>query len=465
MQRTISDLERAFLKIKRDYEEEILRLKRQLAGEPAPSSHEAEEALQRPILPQNATGVTALAGLFANEPLNAAAPAPVAGVKRRGSTSAAVEDLRSQRLKSDADLPQQPHPQPAAQTAMPPSSYDWLVSYNLKIPRALSLNLLHSINFDGGVVCCVRFSVDGRVLAASGNKLCSFYSVETGHLLSSLHHNSDGGGDLYIRALSFSPNGHWFATGSEDYKIRLFSFSSLDGTAKLVQTLSGHTQDVYALEFLDNDTLVSGSGDHSIRFWSTKDSTCQKIIQVNADGDASRDCGVTSLAISSDRTLVAAGSLDRTVRVWDIASRRIVALLEGHEDSVYSVCFDNMAGSGSTLVSASLDKNLRVWDVASGKCTQVIAGHRDYVLSVVMFANASGRWIVSGSKDRSLQFYNPALNQPQFTLQGHKNSVISVAMSSQSGVFATGSGDCRARIWMVSASSPSSSHASSMSNS
>ena len=77
-------------------------------------------------------------------------------------------------------------------------------------------------------------------------------------------------------------------------------------------------------------------------------------------------------------------------------------------------------------------------------------------------------WVMSGSKDRGVQFWNPRSGDTQLMLQGHKNSgelkamwyikmsvplttitfkVISVAPSPQGELFATGSGDMRARIW------------------
>jgi len=73
-------------------------------------------------------------------------------------------------------------------------------------------------------------------------------------------------------------------------------------------------------------------------------------------------------------------------------------------------------------------------------------------------------WVMSGSKDRGVQFWNPRTGDTQLMLQGHKNSgmisnpanaslnliaitVISVAPSPQGELFATGSGDMRARIW------------------
>ena len=72
------------------------------------------------------------------------------------------------------------------------------------------------------------------------------------------------------------------------------------------------------------------------------------------------DSGVTSVAISPDARLVAAGSLDTIVRIWDVATGQLVERLRGHKDSVYSVAF---TPDGKGLVSGSLDKTLKYWDV------------------------------------------------------------------------------------------------------
>lgn len=72
------------------------------------------------------------------------------------------------------------------------------------------------------------------------------------------------------------------------------------------------------------------------------------------------DAGVTSVCISPDGTLVAAGSLDTVVRIWDVATGKLIERLRGHRDSVYSVAF---TPDGRGLVSGSLDKTLKYWDV------------------------------------------------------------------------------------------------------
>jgi len=69
---------------------------------------------------------------------------------------------------------------------------------------------------------------------------------------------------------------------------------------------------------------------------------------------------VTSVAISPDGRLVAAGSLDNTVRIWDVATGQLIERLRGHKDSVYSVAF---TPDGEGIVSGSLDKTLKYWDV------------------------------------------------------------------------------------------------------
>lgn len=75
--------------------------------------------------------------------------------------------------------------------------------------------------------------------------------------------------------------------------------------------------------------------------------------------------GVTTVAISPGGDYVAAGSLDRSVRVWDIRTGGLIARLDGtdgHRDSVYSVAF---GPDGETLVSGSLDKTIKMWQLSS----------------------------------------------------------------------------------------------------
>ena len=73
---------------------------------------------------------------------------------------------------------------------------------------------------------------------------------------------------------------------------------------------------------------------------------------------------MTTVAISPGGDLVAAGSLDKSVRVWDVRSGNVIGRLDGidgHKDSVYSVAF---GPDGETLVSGSLDKTIKMWQLS-----------------------------------------------------------------------------------------------------
>ena len=87
------------------------------------------------------------------------------------------------------------------------------------------------------------------------------------------------------------------------------------------------------------------------------------------------------------------------IRVWDLRTGFLLETFEGHENSVYSVAF---SPDGLSIVSGSLDQSLRIWDLApstlailsappsehksepivSKKYRHAFIGHRDYVLSV-----------------------------------------------------------------------------------
>lgn len=98
--------------------------------------------------------------------------------------------------------------------------------------------------------------------------------------------------------------------------------------------------------------------------------------------------GVTTVAISPDSHYIAAGVLDKSVRVWDINTGYLVERLEnpdGHKDSVYSIAF---APNSRDLISGGLDKTIKMWELAAprgilpgtgvkgGNCVQTFEGHK-----------------------------------------------------------------------------------------
>ncbi|KAJ1677325.1 general transcription repressor, partial [Spiromyces aspiralis] len=298
------------------------------------------------------------------------------------------------------------------------------------------------------VVCCVRFSNDGQMLATGCNRITKLWDVATGCQIATLCEESHGkSSDLYIRSVCFSPDGKYLATGAEDRQIRVWNIT----TKTIYKKLEGHEQDIYSLDFSpDGATIASGSGDRTVRLWDIHTGKTKQVLTIEDTGH--KDAGVTSVSFSHDGKFIAAASLDKIIRVWDISNRNVQARLEGHKDSVYAVSF---SPTNDHILSGSLDKTLRIWNIFDDnrhtfapQCLATLEGHKDFVLSVAY--SFDGRYFVTGSKDRTVRFWDAARPENHCTLVAHKNSVISVAMSPAKrggNFFATGSGDCYAKIW------------------
>ena len=77
--------------------------------------------------------------------------------------------------------------------------------------------------------------------------------------------------------------------------------------------------------------------------------------------------------------LIASGSSDRTIRLWNASDGRLLRTLEGHTADVNSVTF---SPDGQTIASGSYDKTIRLWNASDGRHLRTLEGHRDEVLSV-----------------------------------------------------------------------------------
>lgn len=85
----------------------------------------------------------------------------------------------------------------------------------------LNVRLVHTLE-QPSVVCCVKFSADGRYLAAGCNRITYIYEVSTAREICALEDTTvQRDGDLYIRSVCFSPDGNYLATGAEDKQIRV----------------------------------------------------------------------------------------------------------------------------------------------------------------------------------------------------------------------------------------------------
>ena len=186
-------------------------------------------------------------------------------------------------------------------------------------------------------------------------------------------------------------------------------------------TLEGHTTTVYSVAFSpDGKMLASGSGDGTICLWNA--TTGEHLQTLEGSG--------YSVAFSPDGSTLASASWDDTIRLWNATTGEHLQTLEGHTDTVYSVAF---SPDGSTLASGSKDETIRLWDANTGTHIRTLEGHTDTVYSVAF--SPDGSTLASGSTDTTIRLWNATTGEHIRTLMHYKSPNDSLSRGSAYRVF------------------------------
>ncbi|ORX59808.1 WD40 repeat-like protein [Hesseltinella vesiculosa] len=242
-------------------------------------------------------------------------------------------------------------------------------------------------------------------------------------------------GDIYC--IQASRTGTYFATGSEDRRIKLFDRYSMTST-----TLSGSLQSITSLDFnTTDDFLVATSTDYSTRVWNLG----TRRLAHTLTGHIGKVFAARFIPADSSR--VVTGSHDRTIKVWDLTKGWCTRTIFS-----FSSCNDLavLDPDGHTLVSGHLDNTLRLWDTKSGNGIKDLQGlHRGQITSVAV--SPDGGSVLTNSRDNTLKWIDIRMYEVLHTFQAptYQNGINwSRASFSPDGCYvAAGGKDGSIHIW------------------
>ncbi len=246
--------------------------------------------------------------------------------------------------------------------------------------------------------------------------------------------------------LAFTPDGKTLATGGQDGTIKLWDVAAR--TVRLV--LRGHRGRVCCVRFSPDGRLLASTGGKA----SDPNVTCpgEVILWDTATGKARRSWTdnpdtIWSSAFSPDGRLLAWAGQERLV-VWDLQAER--PRLDRKENTFFmDVAF---SPDGTTLAAGTWQRQIRRWDLATGAALAPLSGHADSVLAVAY--SPDGRTLASAGNDAAVKFWDAVTGHERFTLRGPTVGIRALAFRPDGRVLTAGLNDGSVAVWDVAEERP-----------
>jgi WD40 repeat protein len=314
-------------------------------------------------------------------------------------------------------------------------------------------------------VWSVAFTTDGSTLATAGSDgTATLWDVT--NPAAPIRSGAIGGDPARpVLSLALTADGSTLATGSHNGMVMLWNITHRATPRPLWSLREEHGGDVWSMDFTpDGATLATSSSDGAAILWDTTnpwDTT--KPAAARRIGDTRDTRGghagpVFSVAFTAKGSILATGSTDGTVILWNVrdpaSPLRLGAPLIGHSGTVWSVDF---TADGTTLATGSTDGTVILWNVAKPdtryRLGSPLAGHPGPVFSVAF--TADGSRLATASRDGTVHLWDvdgadPASTRSRGVAQvDDRGNVWSVDFAPDGATLATGGGDGTVTLWNV----------------
>ncbi|KIS00384.1 F-box and WD-40 domain-containing protein CDC4 [Cryptococcus deuterogattii 2001/935-1] len=251
------------------------------------------------------------------------------------------------------------------------------------------------------VVTCLQFDED-KIVSASDDHSINIYNTSDGQLRKRLDGHEGGVWTLQYK-------GHTLVSGSTDRTVRIWDLEDL----RMTYVFAGHTSTVRCLEIVEP-------------VWEEETQSYQPPVPMIVTGSRDATLRVWKLPQKDDPLYDGIAEEEQTELIGPDINPFHMHLLEGHSLAVraiathgrilYSIVYDPYR---KRCASGSLDNTIKVWDIVSGQCLHTLQGHT----SLVGLLGLSPNYLVSAAADTSLRIWDPNSCQLKNVLASHSGAI------------------------------------------
>uniref|UniRef100_A0A8D1CFL9 Apoptotic protease-activating factor 1 n=1 Tax=Sus scrofa TaxID=9823 RepID=A0A8D1CFL9_PIG len=287
------------------------------------------------------------------------------------------------------------------------------------------------------------FSEDGQRIASCGaDKTLQVFKAETGEKLLEIKAHEDE-----VLCCAFSADDRFIATCSVDKKVKIWN----SVTGELVQSYDEHSEQVNCCHFTNNSNhllLATGSSDYFLKLWDLNQKECRNTMFGHTNS-------VSHCRFSPDDKLLASCSADGTLKLWDVKSaneRKSINVKqfflnseESQEDMEVMVKCCSWSADGASLVVAAKNKVLLVNIHTGGLLAEIHTGHH----STIQYCDfsPSNHLAVVALSQYCVELWNMDSCLKVADCRGHLSWVHCAMFSPDGSSFLTSSDDETIRLW------------------
>ncbi|CAB3405021.1 unnamed protein product [Caenorhabditis bovis] len=188
--------------------------------------------------------------------------------------------------------------------------------------------------------------------------------------------------------------------------------------------LNTHEGDVNDVEWLSEDMFASCGSENKIRIWRTSENH-KEATKVSSLAGCIRS--ILRLDFEPDRRVILGSSTDKTCRIWNVDTQRLVATFSGHSDKVTSARFYQLIN----VVSGSNDRTIKLWDVSNLRCVRT-AMVGSSVFDLVTKCGTQQANFASAHFDKKVRFWDARMTDAVRTIElGHRVTSLDVSLDGQ----------------------------------